>query len=122
MRRNHRISTLLAALLVLVMLLCSFPIVYAEDTATEIAAAEQENIAETEPEPAAEPEPVAEPEPAAVPEEKPAAEPAPAPVPEEKPAAEPDAKGLGSGTAEGTSKTLPDLAATDNLRAYISQE
>ena len=41
---------------------------------------------------------------------------------EEKPAAEPDAKGLGSGTDEGTSKTLPDLVATDNLRAYISQE
>lgn len=95
MRRNYRGSKLLAALLALVMLLCSFPIVYAEDEAAEITAADQEMISETEPESvmvalitAAEPDPAEEPEAAVVPEEEPETDPAPAAVPEEEPAQE----------------------------------
>lgn len=51
MRRNYKGSVLLAALLVLVMLLSSFPMVYAHAANSEIAAsgaeAETESIAET---------------------------------------------------------------------------
>lgn len=89
MRRNYRGSKLLAALLVLVMLLCSFPMVYAEDAAAEIAAAELEYTPETEPESVMdEAEPAAETEPAEVPEEEPAAETESVDIPEEAPTAE----------------------------------
>ncbi|MCR5565619.1 MAG: hypothetical protein K6F61_02110 [Clostridiales bacterium] len=97
MRRNYRGNMLLAALLVLVMLLCSFPTVYAKDAAAETAAAEQEYTPETGPESltaaseaAAEPVPEEESEPENVPEEEPVQESGPAEVPEEEPAAEPD--------------------------------
>lgn len=90
MRRNYRGSKLLAALLVLVMLLCSFPMVYAEDTATEIAAVEQEYTPEIEPESVmAEAEPAAESELVEAPEEEPAAEAEPVEIQEEEPAIEP---------------------------------
>lgn len=89
MRRIFKENRLLAALLVLVMLLCSFPMVYAEDAAAEIAVAEQEYTPETEPETVtAEAEPAAESEPAEVPAEEPETETAPAEDPEEAPAEE----------------------------------
>ncbi len=89
MRRNYRGSMLLAALLVLVMLLCSFPIVYAEDAATEVIVAEQEYNSETGQEPVmVVSEPAAESEPEEVPEEESETDPAPAAVPEEEPAQE----------------------------------
>ena len=93
MRRNFRGSKLLAALLVLVMLLCSFPIAYAADTAAVSAVADQEYAPETAPESvmivaetAAEPE--TDPAPAAVPEEDLAEESESAEVPEEEPETE----------------------------------
>ncbi|MBQ6514758.1 MAG: hypothetical protein IJI09_08545 [Clostridia bacterium] len=107
MRRNNKGGRLLAALLVLIMLLCSFPMVYAADTAAVNTVADREYNPETgmesvmiAAEPAATPEtdPADVPEeesaetsePADIPEEDPAAEPAPAEVPEEEPAAEVD--------------------------------
>lgn len=105
MRKVMKVKKMLAVLLVLAVLLCSFPVVYAEDISEEIHAEEitaettqaaeetapAEQEPETEPEPAPMPEPVpdAAPAPAAT-EEKPV-EPADAPAPaakEEKPAAE----------------------------------
>ena len=60
----------LSLLLALVMLLCSFPIVYAEDAATEVIVAEQEYNSETGREPVmVVSEPAAESEPEEVPEE-----------------------------------------------------
>ena len=103
MRRNNRGSKLLAVLLVLAMLLCSFPMVYAEDAAAEIFAAKQEYMPEIEQEsvmvaaePAAESELAEVPEeesetdlaPVAVPEEVPVQESELVEVPEEEPAAE----------------------------------
>ncbi len=90
MRRNNRGSKLLAALLILVMLLCSFPIVYAEDAAAEISATEQEYTPDTVPEAVTVVPEAAEPEPALIPEKEPAQESEPAEVPEEEPATEPD--------------------------------
>ena len=90
MRRNNRGSKLLAALLILVMLLCSFPIVYAEDAAAEISATEQEYTPDTIPEAVTVVPEAAEPEPALIPEKAPAQESEPAEVPEEEPATEPD--------------------------------
>ena len=75
MRRNCGGSKLLAALLVLVMLLCSFPIVYAKDAAMESTVAKQESTPETGPESV-----MVTPEAA---EEKPAAEAGPVEIPEE---------------------------------------
>ena len=86
MRRNNRGSKLLAALLILVMLLCSFPIVYAEDAAAEISATEQEYTPDTVPEAVTVVPEAAEPEPALIPEKEPAQESEPAEVPEEAPA------------------------------------
>ena len=97
MRKNYRGNMLLAAMLVLVMMLCSFPMAYAEDAGTAIPVPEQESAPETgqesmtfeaEPEVIQEEEPVAESEPVEVPEERTATEPEPAEVPEEEPAAE----------------------------------
>lgn len=107
MRRNNKGGRLLAALLVLIMLLCSFPMVYAADTAavntvadreynpetgmeSVMIAAEPAATPETDPADIPEEEPAEAPEPADIPEEDPAAEPAPAEVPEEEPAAEVD--------------------------------
>ena len=50
MRRNYRGNMPLAALLALVMLLCSFPMAYAADTAVVSAVADQEYAPETAPE------------------------------------------------------------------------
>ena len=91
MRRNYKGNALLAVLLVLVMLLCSFPTVYAKDAATEIFAAEQESVPETEVESImAEEEPETESEPVEVPEEEPVAESELMEVSEEAPEAEPE--------------------------------
>ena len=107
MRRNNKGGRLLAALLVLIMLLCSFPMVYAADTAAVNTVADREYNPETglesvmiAAEPAATPETdladVSEeesaeaPEPADVPEEEPAEAPEPAVIPEEEPAEAPE--------------------------------
>ena len=105
MRKMNRGRKLLATLLIMAMLLCSFPAVFAEDVTTEIpteeAVVESQQIpAEAvlpEPEPVSEPEliiteeqPAVEPEIAVVPEEVPATEPEPEAVPEEAPVAEPE--------------------------------
>ena len=91
MRRNYKGNALLTVLLVLVMLLCSFPTVYAKDAATEIFAAEQESVPKTEVESImAEEEPETESEPVEVPEEEPVAESELMEVSEEAPEAEPE--------------------------------
>ena len=105
MRKMNRGRKLLATLLIMAMLLCSFPAVFAEDVTTEIpteeAVVESQQIpAEAvlpEPEPVSEPEliiteeqPAVEPEIAVVPEEVPATEPELEAVPEEAPVAEPE--------------------------------
>ena len=119
MRKMNRGRKLLATLLIMAMLLCSFPAVFAEDVTTEIPTEEavvepQQIPAEAvlpEPEPVSEPEliiteeqlavepeiavvpeevPATEPEPEAVPEEAPVAEPEPETIPEEVPVAEPE--------------------------------
>ena len=105
MRRNNKGGRLLAALLVLIMLLCSFPMVYAADTAavstvadreynpetgmeSVMIAAEPAATPETDPADVSEEESAEAPEPADVPEEEPAEAPEPADIPEEEPAAE----------------------------------
>ena len=119
MRKMNRGRKLLATLLIMAMLLCSFPAVFAEDVTTEIPTEEAvvesqqipaeavlpepELVSEpeliiTEEQPAVEPEiavvpeevPATEPEPEAVPEEAPVAEPEPETIPEEVPVAEPE--------------------------------
>ena len=116
MRRNNKGKVLLAELLALAMLLCSFPVIStvaesaeipAEEAAEEVRPAPEEKaepapapapIAEPKEEPKAEPkaepkeEPKAEPEPA--PKEEPKAEPEPAPKeePREEPKEEPEKK------------------------------
>lgn len=131
MRKVMKVKKMLAVLLVLAVLLCSFPVVYAEDISEEIHAEEitaettqaaeetapAEQEPETEPEPAPMPEPVpdATPAPAAT-EEKPV-EPADAPAPaakEEKPAAEPGAAGVPEKEAEGDTEedTEPEKEET----------
>ena len=105
MRRNNKGGRLLAALLVLIMLLCSFPMVYAADTAavntvadreynpetgmeSVMIAAEPAATPETDPADVPEEEPAKAPEPTDIPEEEPAEAPEPADIPEEEPAAE----------------------------------
>ena len=91
MRRNNKGGRLLAALLVLIMLLCSFPMVYAADTAAVNTVADREYNPETGMESvmiAAEPAATPETDPADVPEEESAETSEPADVPEEEPAAE----------------------------------
>lgn len=94
MRKEKKISMLLAALLALVMLLYSFP-VYAEDANTEIPAEEitQETTAKEEMEAIETAKELPEEEPAAaeIPEEIPAEEPAASEPPEVTPAEEPAA-------------------------------
>ena len=89
MRRNDKGGRLLAALLVLIMLLCSFPMVYAADTAAVNTVADREYNPETGMESvmiAAEPAATPETDPADVPEEEPAETSEPAEIPEEEPA------------------------------------
>ena len=89
MRRNNKGGRLLAALLVLIMLLCSFPMVYAADTAAVNTVADREYNPETGMESvmiAAEPAATPETDPADVPEEEPAEDSEPADIPEEEPA------------------------------------
>ena len=101
MRKNYRGSKLLAALLVLVMLLCSFPLVYAEDAAAEIAVSDQEYTPETETEYAKdEAETAADVELEEVPEEEPEMDPELVETPEEAPAAEPDSVEIPEETPE----------------------
>ena len=105
MRRNNKGGRLLAALLVLIMLLCSFPMVYAADTAavntvadreynpetgmeSVMIAAEPAATPETDPADVSEEESAEAPEPADIPEEEPAEASEPADIPEEEPAAE----------------------------------
>ena len=89
MRRNNKGGRLLAALLVLIMLLCSFPMVYAADTAAVNTVADREYNPETGMESvmiAAEPAATPETDPADVPEEESAETSEPADIPEEEPA------------------------------------
>ena len=91
MRRNNKGGRLLAALLVLIMLLCSFPMVYAADTAAMNTVTDREYNPETGMESvmiAAEPAATPETDPADVPEEESAETSEPAGIPEEEPAAE----------------------------------
>ncbi len=105
MRKEFKGRVLLSVLMVLAMLLCSFPVTYAEETDAEIPAEEMtaevfpaaEEKAVSVQEPAPKPEPVSEsvfvPETCAEPaspvmEDKPAAEPESAWIPEEKQAEE----------------------------------
>ena len=91
MRRNNKGGRLLAALLVLIMLLCSFPMVYAADTAAVNTVADREYNPEAGMESvmiAAEPAATPETDPADVPEEESAEAPEPADIPEEESAAE----------------------------------
>ena len=107
MRRNNKGGRLLAALLVLIMLLCSFPMVYAADTAavntvadreynpeagmeSVMIAAEPAATPETDPADVSEEESAEAPEPADIPEEEPAEASEPADVPEEEPAEAPE--------------------------------
>ena len=89
MRRNNKGGRLLAALLVLIMLLCSFPMVYAADTAAVNTVADREYNPEAGMESvmiAAEPAATPETDPADVPEEESAETSEPAEIPEEEPA------------------------------------
>ena len=93
MRRNNKGGRLLAALLVLIMLLCSFPMVYAADTAAVNTVADREYNPETGMESvmiAAEPAATPETDPADVPEEESAETSEPAGIPEEEPAEVPE--------------------------------
>ena len=107
MRRNDKGGRLLAALLVLIMLLCSFPMVYAADTAavntvanreynpetgmeSVMIAAEPAATPETDPADVSEEESAEAPEPTDIPEEEPAEASEPADVPEEEPAEAPE--------------------------------
>ena len=93
MRRNNKGGRLLAALLVLIMLLCSFPMVYAADTAAVNTVADREYNPETGMESvmiAAEPAATPETDPADVPEEESAETSEPAEIPEEEPAEVPE--------------------------------
>ena len=107
MRRNNKGGRLLAALLVLIMLLCSFPMVYAADTAavntvadreynpetgmeSVMIAAEPAATPETDPADVSEEESAEAPEPADIPEEEPAEAPEPTDIPEEEPADVPE--------------------------------
>ena len=107
MRRNDKGGRLLAALLVLIMLLCSFPMVYAADTAavntvanreynpetgmeSVMIAAEPAATPETDPADVSEEESAEAPEPADIPEEEPAEVPETADIPEEEPAEAPE--------------------------------
>lgn len=86
MRKEYKEKRLLAALLALALLLCSFPVVYAEEVIAEEPTEEvtvevQEAPAEvTEPEPEPEVIPEPEPEPEIVPEPEPEPEPEPDPI------------------------------------------
>ena len=93
MRRNNKGGRLLAALLVLIMLLCSFPMVYAADTAAVNTVADREYNPETGMESvmiAAEPAATPETDPADVSEEESAEAPEPADIPEKEPAEAPE--------------------------------
>ena len=80
MRKILNVKNMLAVLLALVLLLGSFPVIYAEDVTEEIPAEVPAEETAAEAAPAAE-ETVTEPEAAPAPEPEPAAEPEPAPAP-----------------------------------------
>ena len=102
MRKIFREKNLLASLLVLVMLLCSFPAVYAEEALPEIA---EEVAVEALPESAEEVLPEAAPE-AVVTEEEPAAE--PEEIPEEAPAEAPEAVEIPEGAPAAEPEEIPE--------------
>ena len=98
MNKHLKLTRLAAFLIVLAMLVCSFPAVYSEELevteevpmeVTEVTEAEPETApvpeTEPEPEPASEPEPQADPAPAPQPEPAPEPEPLPEPEPEPEP-------------------------------------
>ena len=89
MNKRLKLTRLAAFLMVLAMLVGSFPAVYSEELeVTEAAPEEVVEVTEAEPETAPAPEPEPEPEPAPAPE--PEAAPAPEPEPEPEPAPEPE--------------------------------
>ena len=91
MNKHLKLTRLAAFLIVLAMLVCSFPAVYSEEQeVTEEVPTEVTEVTETEPETAPAPDPEPAPEPAPAPEPEPAPEPAPEPEPEPEPAPEPE--------------------------------
>jgi len=127
MRKIFKEKNLLASLLVLVMLLCSFPAVYAEEALPEIAEevaveALAESAGEVLPEETpesvvTEDEPAAEPEAAEVPKEVPAEAPEAEEIPEEVPAEEPEAIPEEASIEEPEDEEIPEeapVAAPEN--------
>ena len=86
MNKHLKLTRLAAFLIVLAMLVCSFPAVYSEEQeVTEEVPTEVTEVTETEPETAPAPDPEPAPEPAPAPEPEPEPEPAPEPEPEPEP-------------------------------------
>ena len=82
MNKHLKLTRLAAFLIVLAMLVCSFPAVYSEEQeVTEEVPTEVTEVTETEPETAPAPDPEPAPEPAPAPEPEPLPEPEPEPEP-----------------------------------------
>ena len=113
MNKHLKLTRLAAFLIVLAMLVCSFPAVYSEELeVTEEVPTEVTEVTETEPETAPVPEPEPEPEPASEPE--PQADPAPAPQPE--PAPEPEPLPEPEPEPEPVNTVVTELAHDDDVR------
>ena len=113
MNKHLKLTRLAAFLIVLVMLVCSFPAVYSEEQeVTEEVPTEVTEVTETEPETAPVPETEPEPEPASEPE--PQADPAPAPQPE--PAPEPEPLPEPEPEPEPVNTVVTELAHDDDVR------
>ena len=113
MNKHLKLTRLAAFLIVLAMLVCSFPAVYSEELeVTEEVPMEVTEVTEAEPETAPVPEPEPEPEPASEPE--PQADPAPAPQPE--PAPEPEPLPEPEPEPEPVNTVVTELAHDDDVR------
>ena len=113
MNKHLKLTRLAAFLIVLAMLVCSFPAVYSEELeVTEEVPMEVTEGTEAEPETAPVPEPEPEPEPASEPE--PQADPAPAPQPE--PAPEPEPLPEPEPAPEPVNTVVTELAHDDDVQ------
>ena len=113
MNKHLKLTRLAAFLIVLAMLVCSFPAVYSEELeVTEEVPTEVTEVTEAEPETAPVPEPEPEPEPASEPE--PQVDPAPAPQPE--PAPEPEPLPEPEPEPEPVNTVVTELAHDDDVR------
>ena len=113
MNKHLKLTRLAAFLIVLAMLVCSFPAVYSEELeVTEEVPMEVTEVTEAEPETAPVPETEPEPEPASEPE--PQADPAPAPQPE--PAPEPEPLPEPEPEPEPVNTVVTELAHDDDVR------